>query len=68
MDQWKTYCGSMTKKDYIRIALAVRAPIACGEVDLDSARGIANSIATALHAENELFDRAKFLTSCGFSE
>ena len=51
----------MTKKDYNLIAQAI-ADTWC---DSEAQLLIAESIANALQAENELFDKSRFLQACG---
>lgn len=64
----------MTKKDYIRIAEAIRQ--ARAKIDsvekvesvedlMDGTAYCAEYIASALADENQLFDRARFLAACG---
>lgn len=64
----------MTKKDYIRIAAALRDTllINCPTQEyLDGATAARDSavhrIADALKADNASFDRARFLAACGVS-
>jgi hypothetical protein len=67
----------MTRKDYVRIAAAIkaaRAEIVAKEPDelhselLDGVSYTADFLADALKADNPSFDRARFLAACGIME
>ncbi len=51
----------MTTKDYTKIARAILV----ATVEQDARARVARSIADELQADNERFDRAKFLSACG---
>lgn len=57
----------MTRKDYVLIAAALKRASALSETD-SQRRGVsraAGSLAGALSADNEAFDRTRFLQACG---
>ena len=54
----------MTKKDYTLIASAVYSALIDG-ADPQELRGVASHLANKLQADNNKFNRAKFLEACG---
>jgi len=59
----------MTKKDYERIAKAVREAWECEKDDFDRTIGVsrvAHILAYSLSNDNPRFDRERFLDACGF--
>jgi hypothetical protein len=60
----------MTRKDYVMIAEVIKTQIEMsvkfGEEESQAgAENIARDLADALQADNDRFDRARFLTACG---
>ena len=63
----------MTKKDYIKLAaaLAINRPPANNKPDTSALLSwwlCVSSIADVLQADNQRFDRRRFLTACGVSQ
>jgi hypothetical protein len=58
----------MTRKDYVRIAHAIKLQIDTGLTGeaLEAVRAVADNLADTLHRDNPLFNRAIFLEACGF--
>ena len=54
----------MTKKDYQIIASAVYSALLDGG-NLQELRGVASHLANKLQADNNKFNRAKFIEACG---
>lgn len=64
----------MTRKDYELIAAAIREqvlrlkPELAAGLALAAVKGTAMTIALALARDNPRFDRARFLSACGFDD
>lgn len=65
----------MTRKDYVKLAAVVNESLAINpKIDASFVRGwregievLANKLADVLQADNERFDRARFLYACGIA-
>lgn len=59
----------MTRKDYVMIADSIKASRENWEgftpEAQDAIDGLARSLSSKLQADNDRFDRARFLTACG---
>jgi len=60
---------TMTRRDYVKIALAVRSAKNAAEMPdtVVTLRTLANDLADDFALMNPNFDRVRFLSACGFS-